>query len=172
MQNIAKAPGIREQYIAPPGYVLCSCDYSQQELVVLAQICHTRYGVSRLRDLINHHIDVHAYMAGVLDNQFRRLPEFNVDDSEIVEIYQSTLTKFRHDDPDKFGEYRQLAKAANFGKVLTCKGLGRSKISEKIGEPLRRAIRPEGRQGWWPGATTTGRGRPPISQHEAETGHH
>lgn len=115
LQNISKEPGIREQYIASPGHVLCSCDYNQQELIALAQACYTRYGESRLRDLLNHDIDIHAYMAGVLGERYKGLPEFTIADEDIVAAYKDRLSDFRHTDPGRFGELRHLSKAANFG---------------------------------------------------------
>lgn len=115
MQNIAKEPGIREQYVAPPGYVICSCDYNQQELVALAQICYTRYGFSRLRDLINHGIDVHNYTGCRIGGVFAQLPDFSADDEDILEAYRQAILAFKKENPTKFQELRKLAKAANFG---------------------------------------------------------
>lgn len=114
-QNISKEPGIREQYTAPPGFVLVSCDYSQQELVALAQTCYTRFGYSRLRDLINHDIDAHGYMGATIAREFQHLPEFTTEDGEVLAAYQEALAAFKRTQPVRYAELRQLSKAANFG---------------------------------------------------------
>ena len=115
LQNVSKEPGIREQYMATPGYVLCSCDYNQQELVALAQICYTTYGFSRLRDLINSGIDVHGYMGATIGGVLDGFPEFNVENAEIVKKYKDAIADYKHTQPSKYKELRQLSKALNFG---------------------------------------------------------
>lgn len=118
MQNIAKEPGIREQYIAPPGYVLCSCDYNQQELIALAQACYVRFGFSRLRDLINHDIDTHGYMGATIAGIFRGLPDFTTEEEDILHGYKNALATFKKEQPGKYKELRQLSKALNFGSKV------------------------------------------------------
>lgn len=115
LQNLPQEEGIREHYIADPGYVINSCDYGQQELVALAQNCYSRYGYSRMKDLINNDIDIHGYVATRLGGLFQRLPDFNVDDLDIVKTYQGVIESFKTDDPDRFGHLRKLSKALNFG---------------------------------------------------------
>ena len=115
LQNITKERGIREIYYAPPGYVLCSCDYNQQELIALAQYCYTEYGVSRMRDLANHDVDIHAYMGGTIEGIFIGLPDFNVDEPGILAAYKDRIAHFKKKDSRKFKARRQLSKALNFG---------------------------------------------------------
>ena len=115
MQNVSKEPGIREQYRAPYGYVLCSCDYNQQELIALAQACYKRFGFSRLRDLINHDIDTHGYMGATIAGVFEGLPDFTTENEEILNSYKEKLVAFKSTQPAKYKELRQLSKALNFG---------------------------------------------------------
>ena len=120
MQNVSKEPGIREQYRAPYGYVLCSCDYNQQELIALAQACYKRFGFSRLRDLINHNIDTHGYMGATIAGVFEGLPDFTTENEEILNSYKEKLANFKKENPHKYKELRQLSKALNFGSEI-CK---------------------------------------------------
>ena len=114
-QNISKDPGIRELYVAAPGYVLCSCDYNQQELIALAEHCYTRFGTSRMRDLINHDIDIHGFMGSTIAGIFNDLPEFDIKNEELVIEYKERMKNFKDSNPLRYKELRQLSKAADFG---------------------------------------------------------
>lgn len=74
IQNID--PRVRSCYIARPGYVLLSCDYSGMELCTLAQTVINMFGQSVLADLINAGGDAHAYLGAQLaynlDEEFRQ----------------------------------------------------------------------------------------------------
>lgn len=59
-------PRVKNCYVARPGYVLFSCDYSQMELGTLAQTCYRLFSYSVLRDKINAGVDVHAYTGAQL----------------------------------------------------------------------------------------------------------
>lgn len=63
LQNQAKKGMARECYVPPPGYLLCSSDFEQAELVAVADICRSYFGSSRLGDLINQGVDVHNRLA-------------------------------------------------------------------------------------------------------------
>ena len=115
IQNISKDPGIRELYVAAPGYVLCSCDYNQQELIALAEHCYTRFGTSRMRDLINHDIDIHGFMGSTIAGIFNDLPEFDIKNEELVIEYKTRMKNFKDSNPLRYKELRQLSKAADFG---------------------------------------------------------
>lgn len=106
---------MREHYIADPGYVLNSCDYNQQELVCLAQTCYTEYGFSTMRDLINHDIDLHGYIAARIGKKFEDLPRIDAEDLELIALYKEIIEYFKEDDKGKFKFLRTLAKALNFG---------------------------------------------------------
>lgn len=60
IQNVD--PKVRECFVARPGYKIVSVDYSQMELVTLAQTCLNLFGYSVLADKINAGIDFHAYL--------------------------------------------------------------------------------------------------------------
>lgn len=88
IQNLPRAPGVRQLFIPSPGNVFLDVDYSQLELCTLAQITYSRYGKSVMRDVINDGRDLHKYYASILLNK----PE-------------DKITK----------EERQKAKVSNFG---------------------------------------------------------
>lgn len=102
-------------YIASPGYALVSCDYNQQELIALAQSCYSRFGYSLMRDLINHGIDIHGYMATTIEGCFKGLPKLNVEDPKLLQEYKDRMSNFKKDNPKRFKELRQLSKALDFG---------------------------------------------------------
>lgn len=111
LQNLPRDDRLRGVYIANPGYVMCSCDYNQQELISLAQITYTRFGHSLMRDLINNDIDIHGYMGTTIKGLFKELPKFDVTNPEIVDQYRKVIKGFKAEDPDGFKKLRQLAKA-------------------------------------------------------------
>lgn len=88
VQNFPRDDRIRSIICASPGHVLLAVDYSQIELRALAQITFTKYGYSKMKDLLNTGCDLHSYFASVITG----LPE-----SEIS------------------NEDRRKAKACNFG---------------------------------------------------------
>lgn len=88
IQQLPRAPGVRELFIPAKGHVFFDIDYSQLELCTLAQTTLHLYGYSKMAELINQGVDLHKYYASVLLGK------------SIEEV-----TK----------EERQYAKAANFG---------------------------------------------------------
>ena len=115
VQNVAKEVGIREMYIASPGYALVSCDYNQQELIALAQSCYTRFGKSLMRDLINNDIDIHGYMGSTIHGCFKGLDMLDVTKEDSLREYKKRIKDFKSSDPKRFKELRQLSKALDFG---------------------------------------------------------
>ena len=115
VQNLPRDDRLRGVYIADPGYVLCSCDYNQQELIALAQVTYTRFGHSLMRDLINHSIDIHGFMGSTIKGIFEGLPKFDVTNAELVEEYTKRIKEFKKSEPKEFKRLRQLAKALDFG---------------------------------------------------------
>jgi len=87
-QQLPRAGGIRECFIASPGYVFISSDYSALELCTLAQLMYWKYGTSELRNLINNKVDPHRFVA-----------------SMVLQKPQEQVTK----------DERQKGKAINFG---------------------------------------------------------
>ncbi len=63
LQNLPKAPGVRECYIPRPGFLFCSVDYEALELHTLAQVCLELLGESALADALNAGLDPHLLMA-------------------------------------------------------------------------------------------------------------
>ena len=110
LQNPPRKGGIRECFIARPGYYFAFCDYSFIELCTLAQSCLEYFGWSHMADAINAGLDPHLDMAASM---------LGID-------YDEAKRRKKADDP-QIAEYRQLSKALNFGYPG---GLGRSKFVE------------------------------------------
>lgn len=90
LQNVPRDWGIRGIYIAAPGKVLLAVDYKQLELCALAEHCFVNYGRSTMGDKINEGADVHQWFGDQVRDAWGGSPSDGVD-------------------------YRQMAKAANFG---------------------------------------------------------
>lgn len=115
MQNPPKEDRMRGHFVADPGYVMCSCDYGQQELVALAQDCYTRHGVSRMREIINLGIDIHGYVGTRIHGDFKGFPEFTVENPDTVAMHVKAIDRFKAADPAEYKHLRQLSKALDFG---------------------------------------------------------
>lgn len=103
--NIQTAPvdvEYRSMFVPRKGYTFVTLDYDYVELCTLASICEMRYGTSVLARIIREGIDPHCFTAAILLGM--ELPEFMaLRDSEDPE------------DNKRFQEWRQKAKAVNFG---------------------------------------------------------
>ena len=64
LQNPAADIGVREQYAAPPGMLMCSVDYNQLELCTLSETNIVRQGNCRMGELINAGIHLHRWFHG------------------------------------------------------------------------------------------------------------
>jgi DNA polymerase-1 len=107
-------PRTRPCFIARPGYVFCSVDYSAIELVSLAQKCFTLFGHSVLRDKINAGVDPHAYLGSGIavrkDESFSASIEQNSPD----DIYEAFIA-LEKTDPEFYEKWRTLAKPVGLG---------------------------------------------------------
>ncbi len=97
--------GMRECFVARPGYTIIACDYGQAELVSLAQITYSAFGHSKMRELLNAGMDLHV--------------DFG---KEIMSVEGGHKLSYEegwklHKSKDKTMKSRRtLAKAFNFGK--------------------------------------------------------
>ncbi len=95
IQQLPRSGGVRECFVASPGYVLLAVDYGFIELRTLAAVCEFQYGSSKLADVIRDGVDPHCYTAamirGISLEEFMALPA-----------------------PERKAD-RQKAKAVNFG---------------------------------------------------------
>lgn len=98
LQNLKRGGGIRECFIPEDGKVFVFADYGSAELHTLAQVQKDWYGTSTLGDLILSGKDLHIYFAAEI---------LNTSYDKLYEKYKSGSKKAI--------EYRQLAKAANYG---------------------------------------------------------
>lgn len=60
LQNPPRKGGMRECFVARPGWSFIACDYGQAELVSLAQVTFAAFGHSKMRELINAKQDLHV----------------------------------------------------------------------------------------------------------------
>jgi len=98
IQNLRRAPGVRECFVPRPGYVIVAADYSSAELHTLAQVCFELFGFSKLREALNTGLDVHLWLG-----------------AKLAQVsYEDAVLLIEAGD-DHIKDMRQLAKAANFG---------------------------------------------------------
>ncbi len=100
IQQIPRDGGFRELFVPSPGHLLLAIDYGFIELRTLAAICEARYGQSRLADTIRAGTDPHCFTAAMFSE--KTLDEF-------MALRDSPVGA------KTFKEYRQNAKAVNFG---------------------------------------------------------
>lgn len=98
LQNLPRAPGVRECCVARDGYVFIFADYDKAELCSLAQTCLDVCGSSRLADRLNAGFDPHLDMGAQI----------------LGCSYEEALDRKKSGDKE-IKTYRQMAKAANFG---------------------------------------------------------
>lgn len=100
LQNQPRKHSIRECFVPRPGHVFAFCDYDSQELRTLAQVLKEIAGKSSLAERYSEdpnydpHVDFACAMLGI--------------------SYSEGLERKKNKDPE-LKEYRQRAKAANFG---------------------------------------------------------
>lgn len=101
LQLLPRGHGIRETFVARPGRVYCSVDYAALELCTLAQVNYTLFGHSAMRDAINEKED-----PGALHTLFA---------AKMLNTDADDFTKRVKAGDKQAKNYRQMAKAANFG---------------------------------------------------------
>lgn len=103
IQNMNRAPGLRECYRARPGFLLLSVDWSAAELSTLAEACRHLVGYSVLGDTIRSGLDPHlAFAASWRGWSYEWAAEARKG------LHGEEAAK-------AVGEARQGSKAANFG---------------------------------------------------------
>ncbi len=122
LQNPDRKGGVRPCFIPRPGYWYCSVDYSFLELVTWAQTCFDLFGFSDLRDSINAGMDPHVDLAVDIcraDDHVRGLSYTDkagkVHTLSSAEMTYDFLNAARKAGEKWAKEYRQIAKALNFG---------------------------------------------------------
>lgn len=106
-------PRIRPAYVADPGRVICSIDYSFIELVSAAQRCYSLFGKSLLRDLINDGKDPHAFLGAVIAKTMD--PENKYSWPDTPETCYDLFVSFKKTDIDYYDHFRGLAKPTGLG---------------------------------------------------------
>lgn len=117
LQNIpSHNKDIRKMFVASPGYVLMSSDYSQQEPKVMTQMCQD----PKMLDAYNHDKDLYAEIASL---------SFNKPYADCLEFYLDEKGK-KTDKTNKEGkERRSQAKSILLGVLY---GRGVSSIAEQL----------------------------------------
>jgi hypothetical protein len=112
----------RPIFVPDPGHVMFSCDYSTLELVTLAQTTYGIFGQSRMRDLINDGVDLHAYLGAQLalklHQQFGDAARAKGYDADPLVLYRQFLAmkSSPHEDARTFFKHwRKFAKPTNLG---------------------------------------------------------
>ena len=98
IQQIPRGDTFREIIIPSPGHLLLPLDYAFVELVTLAVICKTRFGFSRLCDVICAGIDPHCFTAAA-----------------ILKLPLTEFMALKNSDDARFKQCRRYAKPINFG---------------------------------------------------------
>jgi len=113
--NIQQAdPRIREVYVAPPGQVMVSCDFSSIDLVCFAQTLLGIYGESVLAEQINAGINPHTKLGSSL--AYREVPEFReLLGSTLVDPFLGFLS-LKPGTPEVLPTYTLRGKPASFFK--------------------------------------------------------
>jgi hypothetical protein len=102
IQNLPRKGGLREAFNASPGHVFLICDYSYIELRTLATVCQTKYGFSKLSEVIRAGVDPHCHTAAMFE-QMKLHPFMRLKQSKDPE------------ERERFDALRQRAKVLNFG---------------------------------------------------------
>lgn len=98
LHSMPRTGGVRECFMARPGYVYSSEDYAAGELVTLADACNRIVGWSKLGDALNNDLDPHLALAGTFCNK----------PYEVMKAAKKAKEAWL--DPQ-----RQVAKKSNFG---------------------------------------------------------
>ena len=99
LQNLPRAPGVRECFVPRPGHWFTSVDYDTLELRTLGQTCLWLFGESKLADALNTGMDPHTLVGAQL----------------IGETYEGLLQRLEDENDKEAALARQVAKIANFG---------------------------------------------------------
>lgn len=108
-------PRVRPCYVPPPGFLLCSTDYSTLELVCVGQVTLDKFGRSVHAEKINAGYDLHAYLGSALATAL--LPSFReqvegLGRDDAYEFFKS----MKGGEQDKlFKHWRKFAKPIGLG---------------------------------------------------------
>jgi DNA polymerase I-like protein with 3'-5' exonuclease and polymerase domains len=100
IQNLPREPGVRECFVPRPGYAFVACDYDSQELRALSQCLMDLFGKSELarRYSANPSYDPHTVFA-----------------ARLMGVSGQRAEELKATGDKSLKEFRQRAKAANFG---------------------------------------------------------
>lgn len=113
-------PKVRRAYVARPGMVLCSADYDRLELCTLAQKCYELFGQSRMRDLINEGVDLHAYLGAQIALEMQpdfagAVYKFREDPMAVYRAFTELKGSADEEVAAIYAKFRKLAKPTGLG---------------------------------------------------------
>lgn len=126
IQNIPRIErghlNVRACFVARPGKVLCSIDFSALELCAFGQTTYDLFGYSVHRDKINAGYDLHAFLgaqlAAALDPEFQEAVVENGIENDVDAIYRAFIALKKCGDEELetlFKQYRTFAKPTGLG---------------------------------------------------------
>lgn len=115
-------PRARECYVAPPGYLMFSIDYSQMELGTLGQTCLRLFGQSVIADKINAGEDLHAFLGAqialAMHEPFRNWiagHNYAASRDDVYRMFVMLAEDAYQPNRDVYKKYRKLAKPTGLG---------------------------------------------------------
>lgn len=115
-------PLIRPCYRPRDGYLLCSSDYSSLELCSTAQTTFSMFGHSKMREVHNRGVDLHAYLGAQLalrlHADFRGLCVAKGISGDRDKVYEAFAECKKHESPqvqDFYKHWRKFAKPVGLG---------------------------------------------------------
>lgn len=135
VQQMPRAPGVRECFVPRAGHVFSSTDYAALELCTFAEVLLKKVGYSRMAEAINDGADLHSRLGA----QLMRVTE---------EVFLDRLKAGDKTTKD----FRQYAKSANFGYPG---GMGAARFVEAqrnngvdFSESFARSLKAEWMRAW------------------------
>lgn len=111
-QNLPRKGGFRECFVARPGALLVSCDYSQMEIRTFAQVLVDLFGPNELQQALRDGIDIHQQFACAMlgidydeydptlhkaDRQFAKIPNFGLPGGMGARAFQQYAAQFGYE---------------------------------------------------------------------------
>lgn len=105
--NAPREGGVRECFVPYPGNTFIFADYSNAELVSLAQVNYTLFGFSEMRRLINEGYDLHLFYGSHFVREDVNHPLHGLSYEQLVAL--------REKGDKRVADLRQMMKPGNFG---------------------------------------------------------
>lgn len=134
VQNFARKPGVREAFVARPGYLLCSVDYDTLEVRSWGKACKELLGYSTVFDnyVEDPNWDPHSYFGALIINasydEFKAILKDKAHPRyKEVKNARQMAKAFVFGRPGGMGDERLQASAKNYGIILSLEECSRLK---------------------------------------------